>query len=341
MERTTVLLLFGGESSEHAISISSAQNVYAALDDRKYDVILCYIDESGAWYLLDDFAEQIDTGLAPRLVPVPGSGTFMTIPGSEIYTPNVIFPVLHGSNGEDGTVQGLAKLTHIPIVGCGVTSSAICIDKVVTKQLLEYAGIKTVPFVVHLSGEPLPSYDKLANLLGSPLFVKPARSGSSVGVSKVRNDSELSDALSDAHQHDTKVLLEKAIAARELEVGVLGTERKPQVSGVGEIIPDREFYDYSSKYDNSSQTKAVIPADIAQEISNEIKSIAMKVYDVLGCDGLARIDYFFSDDNIIYVNEVNTLPGFTNISMYPKLWHQEGFSYSGLIDTLIKIALEK
>ncbi len=339
MQRTTVLLLFGGESSEHTVSISSARNVFAALDDTKYDVILGYIDQTGKWWLLDNLSDQIDAGNMPQLVPILGTGNFMTVPDNEIITPAVILPILHGANGEDGTVQGLARLMHIPIVGCGLAASAICMDKVITKQLLEHDNIKTVPYTLHINGEARPSFGQLSSQLGSPLFVKPARSGSSVGVSKVSNDDELSTALNTAHQHDTKVLIEKAIVARELEVGMLGSGSTARVSSIGEIKPDGEFYSFESKYDGASQTQVVIPADITLEMSEEIKTITARVYKVLGCEGLSRIDFFLSDDNTLYVNEINTMPGFTSISMYPKLWRQEGLTYSRLIDSLINVAL--
>ncbi len=341
MQRITIMLLFGGESSEHSVSISSARNVYAALDDTKYDIILCYIDEGGKWYLLDDLAAQIDTAEVPQIVPLMGSGNFMTIPGNDLFAPDVMLPILHGANGEDGTVQGLARLLHIPIVGCDLEASAICMDKVVTKQLLDHANIRTVPYEVHVTGDPLPSFGQLSASLGDTLFVKPARSGSSVGVSKVRNDSELSAALADAHQHDAKVLIEKAIVARELEIGVLGNGHDARISGVGEIMPDREFYDFDSKYDSASQTKVAIPADLPDAISDEIIATAGHVYDVLGCSGLSRIDFFLSDDSQVYVNEVNTLPGFTNISMYPKLWRAKGLDYGSLVEALIKTALNQ
>lgn len=341
MKRTAVLLLFGGESTEHTVSISSARNVFAALDDTKYDVILGYIDQTGKWWLLDNLTDPIDVVGAPQILPVLGTKKFVTIPNNEDVNPDVILPILHGANGEDGTVQGLAQLMHIPIVGCGVVSSAVAMDKVLTKQLLEHNGIKTVPYEVHLSGEAFSSFGQLSSRLGSPLFIKPANSGSSVGISKVNDDAELSVAINEAHRHDKKVLIEKAITARELEVGALGSGIAARISGVGEICPDREFYNFESKYDSSSQTRAVIPAGISDEQRDEIRAIAAKAYGILGCEGLARIDFFLSDDNIIYINEINTLPGFTNISMYPKLWRQEGLTYSSLIDSLIVDALEK
>ncbi|MCX6728451.1 MAG: D-alanine--D-alanine ligase [Candidatus Saccharibacteria bacterium] len=341
MQRTTVMLLFGGESSEHAVSISSARNVFAALDDTKYDVVLGYIDQSGQWWLLDNIMDQIDVIGLPQLLPVLGSGNFVTIPSSEVIKPNVILPILHGVNGEDGTIQGLAKLTHIPIVGSGVEASAVTMDKVTTKQLLEFNGIKTAPFEVHLSDEPYSSFHQLSEKLGSPLFVKPAREGSSVGVSMASNDEELSAAFATAHKYDGKVLIEKAIKGRELEIGVLGSGSDIRVSGVGEIVADREFYDYDSKYSAASETKVIIPADLPIKTRDKMRDIAKKAYLVLGCKGFARVDFFLSNDKDVYIIEANTLPGFTNISMYPKLWRQEGMTYSGIIDALISDALEK
>ena len=335
------MLLFGGESSEHTVSISSARNVFAALDDTKFDVILGFIDQSGKWWLLDSLDQVTDIEGAQQLVPVLGTKKFTTLPSAKFITPDVILPILHGENGEDGTVQGLARLLHIPIVGCDVAASAVCIDKVLTKQLLEHNDIKTVQYSVHLAGDPLPSFSQLSAVLGDSLFIKPARCGSSVGVSKAKNDEELSTALVEAHKFDTKVLIERAIIARELEVGMLGSGAGAKASGVGEIKPDSEFYSFESKYSAGSQSKAIIPADIDGELANRIRDIATRAYAILGCEGLSRVDFFLADDGALYLNEVNTLPGFTNISMYPKLWRQEGLSYSGLIESLISNALEK
>jgi len=340
-QRITVMLLFGGESSEHTVSISSARNVFAALDDTKYDIVLGFIDTTGRWWLLESLDQATDTHEVPQLVPIMGTKNFTTMPDNILIKPDVILPILHGENGEDGTVQGLARLMHIPIVGCGVAASAICIDKVLTKQLLEHNGIKTVPYAVHVYGEPLLSYNQLSVQLGKTLFVKPARCGSSVGVSKATNEEELTTALEQAHKFDTKVLIEQAVTARELEVGMLGSGSSAKASGVGEIKPDSEFYDFESKYSASSQSKAIIPADIPDDMSEKIRTMSEHAYDVLGCEGLSRVDFFLADDGTLYLNEVNTLPGFTNISMYPKLWRQEGVSYSALIENLISNALEK
>ncbi|HEY5695759.1 MAG TPA: D-alanine--D-alanine ligase family protein [Candidatus Saccharimonadales bacterium] len=338
MNRKTVLLLFGGESSEHDVSISSVRNVYAALDDEKFRVVLGYIDRHGKWWLVDKINGE--THAAPQLVPVLGTGSFVTIPDSHVVKPDVILPVLHGKNGEDGSVQGLAQLMHIPIVGCDMTASAICMDKLATKEILMTAGIHVAPYAVHYEGEELPDFNKLSMKLGCPMFVKPARAGSSVGVSKVYSEEDLIRALDEAHQHDATVLIERGIAGRELEVAVLGNPPHHKASGVGEIKPGDDFYSYDAKYAATSTSQVIIPADLEPHGAAAIQALAEKSYQVLGCQGLSRVDFFLTDDGTVYVNEVNTLPGFTNISMYPKLWRQAGISYSQLIEKMITLALE-
>jgi D-alanine-D-alanine ligase len=339
MEPTKVLLLFGGQSSEHEVSIASARNVYAAIDTKKYEVLLGFIDKEGKWWLVDGFDSTGDTF---QLVPLLGYKSFVLVPHDKppIKT-DVIFPVLHGEHGEDGTVQGLAELLHIPIVGAGIEASVIAIDKDLCKRVLEKAGVPIVPYVIHVDGQPTPSFDELSKTLTSTLFIKPAHLGSSVGVSKVRSQSELETALSLAHGYDNKVLIEQSVTARELEIGVLGNLPNFRVSGIGEIQPDREFYSYESKYDDSSQTKVIIPAEIPDEIAEKIQTMTKIAYAAIGGRGLARVDFFLDENNTIYLNEINTLPGFTNISMYPKLWQREGIEYSKLIDELIQLALTK
>jgi D-alanine-D-alanine ligase len=339
MERTAVLLLFGGESSEHEVSISSVRNVYAAIDNTKFAVHLGYIDRHGKWWLIDRLAQEIDTHGAPQLVPVLGAGSFVTIPSGRVITPSVILPILHGKNGEDGSVQGLAQLLHIPIVGCDMTSSAICMDKLATKEILMTAGIKVAPYEVHRKGADLPDFNHLSMRLGVPMFVKPSRAGSSVGVSKVHSEEELALALEEAHRHDDTVLIERGISGRELEVSALGNPPHHQVSTVGEIKPGADFYSYDDKYAANSESQVVIPADLTDEQRSRIRDTAAKAYELLGCKGLSRVDFFLADDDTVYINEINTLPGFTNISMYPKLWREEGISYSQLIERLIGLAM--
>jgi D-alanine-D-alanine ligase len=339
MDRKRVLMLFGGESSEHDVSVSSARNVYAAIDEMAFDVLPCYIDRHGKWWLLDDFEEYADTQNGSQLLPVLGSSGFVTIPDNKVIKVDVILPILHGRNGEDGSVQGMAQLLHIPIVGCDVTSSGIAMNKLATKEILQANDIAVIPYRVHRQYEPLPDFGKLTMQLGNPLFVKPARAGSSVGVSKVHSASELPAALEEAHRHDSIVLIEKAIVGQELEVAVLGTPPHHQVSGVGEIVPGAEFYTYDDKYSNSSTAEVRISASIDDATKEAIRQTTAKVFEVLDCKGLARVDYMLAADGTFYVMEVNTLPGFTNISMYPKLWRQEGINYPQLIEMLINDAL--
>lgn len=294
----------------------------------------------GKWWLLENMEDSINTHGAPQLVPVLASQSFVTIPNNKVICPDVILPILHGKNGEDGSVQGLAQLLHIPIVGCDVTASAICMDKLATKEIATAHGISIAPYEVHYLDSPRADFNHLSMQLGSPLFVKPARSGSSVGVSKVYSEEELHAAIDLALTHDKVALIEQGIVGRELEVAVLGNPPKHMMSGVGEIKPEGDFYSYDSKYAAGSGSRTIIPAELEDTTTQAIRDLASKVYQILGCRGLARVDFFLSDDGTIYLNEVNTMPGFTNISMYPKLWRSEGIMYAELIDQLITSALE-
>jgi D-alanine-D-alanine ligase len=340
MDRTTVLLLFGGESSEHDVSVASARNVYAAIDDSKYNVLLGYIDHHGKWWLLETFGEPIVTHGMLQLMPALGSESFVTMPESRIVKPDVILPILHGRNGEDGSVQGLAQLLHIPIVGCDMTASALCMDKIATKLILQASDIAVTPYEKHFLTDEIPDFNRLSMKLGSPLFIKPARAGSSVGVSKVYSEEEFEKALGEAHRHSDVVLIEAAITGRELEVAVLGNSPYHQASGVGEIIPpEGDFYSYDAKYVTGSESQVVVSPDINPDTASAIRNTALKAYELLGCKGLSRVDFFLQDDGKILVNEINTLPGFTNISMYPKLWREENISYPELIERFISLAI--
>lgn len=336
MNRMKVLLLFGGESSEHDVSVMSARNVYEALDKEKYDTLLTYIDRKGKWWLLDVWQDNLDEHVGVQLAVVPGTSSLITVPDGEIVAVDVAFPVMHGENGhEDGAVQGLMKLVHIPVVGSGLGASAVCWDKLYTKQLLAANDIQVTPYVAYRRGESLPEYKQLASELGEIIFVKPTTAGSSVGVSKVRGREEFESATTLALKNSDTVLIEKAITGRELEIGVLGMAPNHRVSGVGEIIPGEEFYSYDDKYSENSQAQVITSAAISDELRSELQAIAHKAFAVLGCKGLARVDFLVSESGEIYVNELNTLPGFTNISQYPKLWQESGISYAKLIDHLV------
>lgn len=340
MTRNSVLLVFGGESSEHQVSISSARNIYRALDSEKYEIYICYIDQTGKWWLLDGWRDELSSHDGVQLFAAPGMRGFVTEPGSQFIHPDVILPVLHGKNGEDGAVQGLAALVHVPIVGCDMTASAVCMDKILTKQILERSGIKTVDFVTYRKGEPELAYADVRAKLGDILFVKPSRAGSSVGISKVHDEAEFLLAIHAALQHDERVLIERAVSGREIETAVLGNPPHHHVAdAIGEIIPGAEFYDYDDKYASDSASQTIIDAEMDDSLKQRIRDTSYRAYAALGCRGLARIDYLVEDGQP-YVIEVNTFPGFTDISMYPKLWQASGADNSELIDKLITLALQ-
>lgn len=337
MSNVRVLLVYGGQSSEHDVSIASARNVFAALDNTKYDLSTCLIDKQGRWWLLDG-VDDYHAG-SPQLLPVLGQKKFVTLPDHKIVQPDVILPILHGKNGEDGTIQGLAELLGIPCAGPSVLGAAVSMNKVMTKQLLRQVGLPVVEDVVWQTYRSRPDYAEISRKLGPTLFVKPSASGSSVGVSKVMDGSEFGAALDEAALHDETVLIERAVKAREIEVAVLGNDEM-LVSHPGEIIPGEEYYSYEDKYAAGSRATLSIPADIPGDTAEIIKRYAARAYRVVGGRGMARVDFFLADDGKIFVNEINSIPGFTNISMYPKLFRHAGVPYPKLIDRLIELALE-
>lgn len=339
MNKRHVLLVFGGESTEHEVSIASAHNVYAALDDTKYDVSLCYIDKVGRWWSVDSIKGSYVGH--PQLVPRLGQKMFVIDGTEKLLRPDVILPVLHGANGEDGSVQGLAQLLHIPCVGPSLTSAAVTMEKDVTKRLLRDAGVPVVPWIRVDKDAPRPHFGEVQAKLGRIVFVKPNSSGSSVGVHKVTNGHEFMAALSDAFRYDTVVLIETAVNAREIEVAVLGNSLAA-VSGLGEIVPGDTFYSYDDKYAASSTAQLRVPATVDEATAQRVRAYAATAYKAVMGHGMARVDFFLDKKTgQMYLNELNSIPGFTNISMYPKLWHAAGISYGELIDKLIEYALEK
>ncbi|KFE52555.1 D-alanine--D-alanine ligase [Pseudomonas syringae] len=349
--KTSVAILFGGQSSEHEVSLQSARNVINAIDRGSYDLTLIGIDKQGRWlhfdecdYLLNaDNPAQIKLSESGKLLSLlPGSlaGQFVDVAsGVQLPRIDVVFPLIHGAFGEDGSLQGLLRLLAIPFVGPDVLSSAACMDKDVTKRLLRDAGIAVAPSLVLTRGQSA-RFEEVSARLGLPMFVKPASQGSSVGVSKVSDEAGFSAALALAFEFDHKVLIEQGIVGREVECAVLGN-RQPQVSVCGEVIANDEFYAYDTKYLNGDQARIAIPAELTPELSDQVRDVALHAYRVLQCAGLARVDFFVTEARDIIINEVNTLPGFTSISMYPKLWQASGMTYAGLIDRLIVLALER
>lgn len=335
-----LLVICGGQSPEHKISIRSARNILNALDSSNYSVTLIGISQRGSWRLIseDEMGDEI-TSQGKEVTITPGDKDCFICEGKSIGTIDVIFPVLHGPNGEDGTIQGLFSLLGIPFVGPDVLGSAVSMDKDVTKRLLRDAGLEVADWILIRRGEEIPDYDKLKVDLSEVLFVKPANMGSSVGVHRVSTKSEWEPAVKDALKFDRKVLVEKSIEGRELECAVMGNDH-PEASGVGEVRSGN-FYSYDEKYDSSSHAEINIPAKIDEQYLPALKTTAIKAYKALECQGMSRVDMFLSSEGVIYVNEVNTIPGFTSISMYPKLWEEAGLSYSDLLNKLIDLAIER
>jgi D-alanine-D-alanine ligase len=345
-KKLQVAILFGGQSGEHEVSIVSATSVYKALDKNKYDVHLIGIDKTGRWLLPKD-SQLLANSRNPRLIQLNQEPNTMALTpySSDKNTYDVIIPILHGTNGEDGTIQGLLELTKIPYVGSGVLGSAVGMDKDVARRLMAQAGIPVVPTVTlhkhSFDQNPMQWVDLCIEKLGMPFFVKPANSGSSVGVNKIKTKAEALEKFADAFSFDTKVLAEKAIAARELECAVLGNHM-PRASIIGEIIPRHEFYSYESKYIDENGADLKIPAEgITPAMTAQLQKIAIETFLCLELRGMARVDFFLDkNDGKIYLNEVNTIPGFTSISMYPKMWEATGLPYPKLLDELIQLAIE-
>ena len=351
MNKKNVLVLFGGCSPEHEVSKVSAYTIIANIPEEKYNVYPVYITKEGKWLLYDGSIDNLRNvpwekfGTSALLSPDRVNHGLLRIVGDKVkYIPvDVVFPALHGENGEDGTVQGLFELSGMPYVGCGVLSSALCMDKTFAKIIARDIGLKQAEYtVVQVWDEDsaAAAVKRVQTRIKYPCFVKPANAGSSVGISKAANKKALLEAIETAAHVDEKVVIEKAIHGRELECAVLGYRDNMQASVVGEILPAAEFYDYDAKY-NNSESKTVIPADIPEEASEEIRRRAIEMFRAVDGRGLARVDFFLEDEtNHVIFNEINTMPGFTSISMYPKLWQASGLPLPDLIDKLIEIALQ-
>ncbi len=352
MAKTKVAVLFGGVSNEHDISLISAMNVIQNLPKDKYEIIPIGITKKGRWLFYPGDVRSISAGgweinpdCAPAaILPDPVYGGVLKIEEGRVSTvkTDVIFPVLHGKNGEDGTVQGLLDLSGIPYVGCGCLASACCMDKSFTHTVLDQHGILTARYEV-IKQSDINHLDDIcgdiAEKLGYPLFVKPACSGSSVGVNKACDFEDLKESVKLAFAHDKKVIVEEYIKGREIECAVMGNE-DPFASCVGEIRSCNDFYDYDAKYILGT-SGLDIPADIPDSKSAEIRDIAVRAFKALNCTGLARVDFFMKEDGTVILNEINTMPGFTSISMFPKLMEHMGISYPELLDRLISLALER
>ena len=355
MNRSKLAVVFGGASSEHEVSQWSAASILRSVPQDRFDLMMLGITKDGRWFLYDGPVEGVEDGswehsdrLTPALIS-PDAGTHGVLlleeSGVRPVRLDVVFPVLHGRNGEDGTIQGLLEMAGIPYVGCGVTASANCMDKAIAKTLFTAAGIPNARWM-EVTAQDLDRIDlveeQAASALGYPMFVKPVCAGSSVGVHKVTEPAQLEEAVRDALRFDSRVLIEECIKGQEVECAVMGNGQPVASDLVGEIVASG-FYDYEGKYLNDS-AQLYIPARIPQAAAERVRALAVKAYRALGCRGLARVDFFVcdgaEDGRGVVLNEINTLPGFTNISMYPKLFLASGYDYPGLVEKLIDLALE-
>ena len=348
MNQKNILVLFGGTSPEHEISMASAAAVISALG--RHNVIPVYITRKGKWLLYDgklDNVLSIDWekfGTPTILSPDRTHKGLLRIVGDKvkIIPIDVVFPVLHGPDGEDGTVQGLCELAGLPYVGCGVLTSAICMDKDFMKMTAKSIKIPQGDYMVFRQDDlmDIPTVvKKVRYKLGYPCFVKPAAGGSSIGISKAKSKKELEEAIAIAQKYDNKVVVEKAVNGREIEIGILGHSANAKTSIPGEIVPDGEFYDYDAKYVKQS-SKTIIPADLPEKTINEISKYALEIFCGVGGRGMARVDFFVDESGKVLFNEINTVPGYTKISMYSKLWEASGISRQALVEQLIELALE-
>ncbi len=341
MTKTKVAILYGGRSVEHGVSINSARNIYEFLDKEKFEPIPIGIAQSGKWFLTSTIDKEIEQGKPLRLQLDPGRPSFMT-EDRTAYFADIVFPVLHGTDGEDGSIQGLLKALELPMVGTGVLGSAMSMNKLVAKRILREAGLPVANFMFRSFGDNAFTFEAVKDNLGLPFMVKSASLGSSVGVSKVKAKSDFSLAVTEAFRYDDVVLFEEFIEGRELECAVLGND-PPQASLPGEIIISKayDFYTFDAKYVDGEAVRIEVPAQLDKMVAENIRDLSVKAYQSLYCEDFARVDLFLTADHKVYINEINTIPGFTNSSMFPMMWKERGIGFSLLITKLLELAQER
>lgn len=346
-----IALIFGGQSAEHEVSVNSAKNIYEAMDKNLFEVLLIGISKKGTWYHFDSnsvfakhpslFDEKIQSeGKQVSLITDSGKPYFFYLNTKERSPVDAAFPIIHGTHGEDGCIQGLFKMMGLPFVGCGVLACAAGMDKDVMKRLFQQGGIKTARFHT-LTRKKMMTYEQLKDSLGPVFFIKPVNMGSSVGVHKIKSDADYKSKVEDAFLYDHKVIAEEFIQGREIECSVMGHEDSAKASVAGEVVAHHEFYSYEAKYLDPNGAAIIIPAKLEEKVMQDVRQLAIRTYETLNCQGLTRVDFFLKENGEVYVNEINTLPGFTKISMYPKMWEATGLSYTQLISDLIQLAFEK
>lgn len=352
MGKKRIGIIFGGKSVEHEVSLQSAKNIVEAIDSHKFEAVLIGIDKEGNWHVSDpenylvhaDDPERIQLNTTTDIISIR-FGEKQTLDENDkahvLNELDAIFPIVHGTLGEDGSLQGLLRIADVPFVGPDVLSSAICMDKDVAKTLLTSAGINVAKGVAYDRTErDSITFEDVSSKLGTSMFIKPANQGSSVGVSKVQTKEEFDQGIDDAFTFDHKIIIEETVVGREVECSILGNEY-PKASLPGEILPQTSFYSYESKYIDEDGAILEAPANLTDEQIKEVQDVSIRAFKTLQCEGLARVDVFLTEDGQIYVNEINTLPGFTKISMYPKLWEVSGMTYTNLITELIELGMER
>jgi D-alanine-D-alanine ligase len=345
--RAKVGILFGGRSAEHEVSVVSAQGVMAAIDTDRFQPMPIGVSRTGTWLTPAQTEQALARIRSERLKaleePLGDGILYRTQALTALRRVDIVFPLIHGTNGEDGTLQGLLELIGVPYVGAGVAASAVGMDKALQKTIFRQLNIPVADDVVVSTSmwhrDPNGVRQGIEATISYPCFVKPANGGSSIGTSKVRSQEDLDQAMDEAFRYDRKVLVEKHIDARQVETAVLGND-EPEASPVGEVTFENEFYDYSAKYDDP-RTQLHIPADMPASTSDRLRELAIEAYKAIDCAGFARVDFFLTSDNQLLLNEVNTIPGFTPMSMYPKLWEYAGISYRDLITRLIELGFER
>lgn len=346
-----IALIFGGQSAEHEVSVNSAKNIYEAMDKNLFEVLLVGISKKGTWYHFESnqvfskhpslFDEKVHADGKPiSLITEGGKPYLFYLDTKERNSVDAAFPIIHGTHGEDGSIQGLFKMMGLPFVGCGVLACSAGMDKDVMKRLFQQAGIKTARFHT-LTRKKMMTYQQLKDSLGSVFFIKPVNMGSSVGVHKIKSEADFKTKLEDAFLYDHKVIAEEFIQGREIECSVMGHEEDAKASVAGEVVAHHEFYSYEAKYLDPNGAAIIIPAKLNEQTMQDVRKLAIRTYETLNCQGLTRVDFFLKENGEIYVNEINTLPGFTKISMYPKMWEATGLGYTQLITDLIRLAFEK
>lgn len=338
MPKLKIALLYGGRSVEHGVSINSARNIFEYIDKEKYEVIPIGISQQGKWFYTSQVNKEIEKGQPLTAQLDPASPTFRS--GNAIYSPDIVFPVLHGTDGEDGSIQGLLKALSLPMVGTGVLGSSMSMSKLVAKRMLKEAGLPVSDFLYcYFANHTDYTFEKVKRELGLPFMVKSASLGSSVGVSKVKSEADFQKAVEDAFRYDDCVLFEKFIKGREIECAILGNN-PPQASLPGEIIinSNYEFYTFDAKYVDGAAVTIQVPAKLDSFAVEKIRDYSVKAFQTLGCEDFARVDLFLTDSGDVFINEINTIPGFTNSSMFPMMWKERGLSFTELISKLITLA---